>query len=204
MEQLSNDSNLKTAAIKLVNHHPLATIISLNNDAQVIHLPLIYDDQTQCFYGHSAANNALVKSLTSSGQINEQKHNVKLVFTGEHTYVSPTWHPDIHVPTWDYAVVHVSGRLEKVNDQHKQALLAKQIDVFENNWQLEDVQESLRARMLTAITVFKIGAEHCHATWQGKFKLSQNKSKSAKAAILQQVQQQHCTDMASLYQKHWR
>ena len=190
------------AAISLINDNPMATIISLNNDAQVVHLPLIYDLQTQRFYGHSANNNMLINSLIepAKAKLNNPKHQLKLVFTGAHTYVSPTWHQQIKVPTWDYAVVHVSGKLKQVDEQQKQSILAKQISAFESNWQLNDVNEKLKVSMLNAITVFEISAD----VWQAKFKLSQHKSADAQASILQQMNRTQRKDMATIYQNHWR
>ena len=46
---------------------------------------------------------------------------VLLVFRGPEGYISPNWYPSKHetgreVPTWNYAVVHVHGRLRVVDD----------------------------------------------------------------------------------------
>ena len=191
MKRITNESRLMPAAIELVNTHQLATVISLNNDAQVAHLPLVYDEHNQCFYGHCAANNHLLKSLTAK----DKKPNVKLIFNGAHAYVSPTWHSDIKVPTWDYTVVHVSGKLEPVTGEQKQSLLAKQVNAFENEWQLKDMEEKLKTPMLNAISVFTISAD----VWQAKFKLSQNKSLGAKEAILHQMTQRGRGDMIRAY-----
>ncbi len=44
------------------------------------------------------------------------------VFRAEHAYISPNWYPSKHdthllVPTWNYRVVHVHGRVRVHTDQ---------------------------------------------------------------------------------------
>ena len=37
---------------------------------------------------------------------------VLAIFHGPHTYITPTWYASPDVPTWNYAVVHVKGRVQ--------------------------------------------------------------------------------------------
>ena len=39
---------------------------------------------------------------------------VLLIFQGPHTYISPTWYNHVNVPTWNYMMVHVYGKVRMV------------------------------------------------------------------------------------------
>ena len=175
MQQLTHNTQAMQQATTLIAQYPLATVIAHHHPAQVCHLPLSYHSSEQCFYGHSAKNNPVINALTHSEQ-----NQVKLIFIGQHSYISPTWHQDIHVPTWDYAAVHVNGHIEEIKETtQKQQLMSTQISQYEPTWQLTDLSPDKQQTMLKAITVFKIHAD----SFYGKFKLSQNKSAPAQKAI---------------------
>ena len=78
---------------------------------------------------------------------NEQwKHadgqEVLIVFHGPHAYVSPTWYREEEVvPTWNYAVVHVYGTFEAVQDR------AETVDIVSR---IVDYYESFEPRAWTA------------------------------------------------------
>ena len=58
-----------------------------------------------------------------------------IVFRGPDAYISPTWYtkPEV-VPTWNFAVVHVSGRLKAITEKASlHDLLARLIGKFEGN-----------------------------------------------------------------------
>lgn len=105
---------------------------------------------------------------------------VVAVFQGPQAYVSPNWYPSKHetgreVPTWNYAVVHVHGRLRTTTDPlWLRALLTELTDRHEAGepqpWSIDDAPADHTERLLGAITGIEIAIERIEA----KFKLSQN------------------------------
>jgi transcriptional regulator len=55
---------------------------------------------------------------------------VTAIFHGPHGYVSPSWYTvKKAVPTWNYAVVHVRGRVVRIDDSDgKERVLKSLID----------------------------------------------------------------------------
>jgi transcriptional regulator len=96
----------------LMRAYPFATVVIGPTSGLVAnHLPfeLIGDSM---LHGHVARGNELAQ-LDGAEAL--------LVFQGPQGYISPNWYPSKHetgreVPTWNYAVVHVHGRLRVIDD----------------------------------------------------------------------------------------
>jgi transcriptional regulator len=105
---------------------------------------------------------------------------VLVVFQGPQGYISPNWYPSKHetgreVPTWNYTVVHVHGRLRVVDDAAwVRAQLEALTDHHESGqpqpWKISDAPEDHVEKLLGAIVGIEIAIERI----EGKFKLSQN------------------------------
>ncbi|WP_063796496.1 FMN-binding negative transcriptional regulator [Chondromyces crocatus] len=77
---------------------------------EISHLPFLLDREVGTrgrLRFHVARANPIWRAALDGGQ-------VVSVFQGPHAYVSPRWYerPHEQVPTWNYAVVHVHGRVE--------------------------------------------------------------------------------------------
>ena len=102
-------------ALALIRREPFATLIGIGPDGEpsINHLPLVprMDSSGRCsLIGHMAAANPQASAIAENGK-------ATAVFHGPHTYVTPTWYPsEGNVPTWNYAVVHVTGRLKWVRE----------------------------------------------------------------------------------------
>src|SRR3954463_2154430 len=89
---------------------------------QATHLPFIFDATRGAhgtLLGHMARANEQWRDL-------EAAQDVLVVFTGPHTYVSPTWYRTAppHVPTWNYVAVHAHGRAKLMGDQDLRSVLS--------------------------------------------------------------------------------
>ncbi|MGD0829753.1 MAG: FMN-binding negative transcriptional regulator [Terracidiphilus sp.] len=133
------------------------------------HLPLVVKDEGPhgLLEGHFALANQHWRTLAGRETL--------VVFSGPHSYVSPTLYADpLSVPTWNYIAVHAYGTLELVEDEAgKDAVLASLIQAhepgFEENWRA--MPEEFRHSMLAEIVGFRIPIGRI----EGKFKLSQNR-----------------------------
>ena len=96
----------------LIDAHPFATLVANATAGMAVnHLPFVR--QGQVLRGHVARGNELAVMDGAA---------VLAIFHGPQGYVSPNWYPSKHandgreVPTWNYAVAHVHGRLRVVHD----------------------------------------------------------------------------------------
>ncbi|GAB3792851.1 FMN-binding negative transcriptional regulator [Dyella agri] len=154
----------------LMRDYPFATVVAGAADGAVAnHFPL--ELVGDALHGHVARGNELAQLDGAE---------VLVIFQGPQGYVSPNWYPtkaETHreVPTWNYAVVHVRGRLKVVEDAAwLRALLQRLTDRHEATepqpWRVNDAPDDHVEKMLHAIVGIEIAIEHV----EGKFKLSQN------------------------------
>jgi len=103
----------------LVEAFPLATIVTHDADggmtANHIPLQLVEEDDASFLRGHVARNNAI-------WQVTDTGRDVLTIFQAPDAYVSPNWYPskaETHrvVPTWNYTVVHMEGRVRFIDDE---------------------------------------------------------------------------------------
>ena len=102
---------------------------------------------------------------------------VLAIFSGPHTYISPTWYQDEKtVPTWNYVAVHATGTGALVEDPEQvKALLADLVRTYESPgpsaWSFEGLAPDYLAGMQRGIVAFEIPIDRL----EGKAKLSQNR-----------------------------
>ena len=154
----------------LIRDCPFATVVANTADGLVAnHLP--FERVGDALHGHVARGNELARLDGAE---------VLAIFQGPDGYVSPNWYPtkqETHreVPTWNYAVAHVHGRLKVVADAAwLRALLERLTDRHEaaepQPWHVADAPADHVGKMLHAIVGIEIAIERI----EGKFKLSQN------------------------------
>ena len=169
---------------RLLSDHPLACIVGQTAQGLVAnHIPLFLTPRNSLI-GHVALRNDMHR-LMDAGQ------PVLAIFRGGDGYVSPNRYPSKaehhrHVPTWNYQVVHVEGRITFDHDDHAKrvavALLTRDHERRANGdaaWRMADAPEDYMATMLAAIVAFRIDIDRILA----KSKLSQNRDPRDHAAV---------------------
>jgi transcriptional regulator len=111
------------------------------------------------------------------------------VVTGADTYVSPSWYTSKAehgrvVPTWNYSVVHLRGRVVVHDDpQWVRALVTRLTDRHEQQraepWAVADAPEDYVEKNLRPI----VGVEVVVESVEAKAKLSQNRSDEDRAGV---------------------
>ena len=138
------------------------------------HLPFELDAERGVLTAHVGRANPVWKKCGEGT-------DVLVIFRGEESYISPNWYPSKHefhrqVPTWNYEVVHVHGRMV-VQDQEKfvRGVVARLTRTHEATepkpWKMGDSSTEYIDEMLKAI----VGIEIQIARLEGKAKLSQNR-----------------------------
>lgn len=170
----------------LINNFPFANVVVTHADGvEVAHLPLILDPSKQKLIGHVAIANPLFKILRGAPQ------SVIVIFNGEHGYISPSYYlePEQQVPTWNYTVVQVRGEMSLITDEtHLTEILDQlqaQYDVTTTDWSNPKMKAQLKG-----IGGFEIAI----AELNGKFKLSQNRTRDNQQHIIQELNKSKLTN----------
>lgn len=163
------------AAYRIIEAHPLgALVISTPEGLDANHIPFELDADRGVLTAHVARANPVWQQCGDG-------IDVLVIFRGAESYVSPNWYPSKHeshrqVPTWNYQVVHVHGRL-MVQDREKfvrgvVARLTRKHEALEHKpWKMGDSPPGYIDDKLKAI----VGIEIKIARIEGKSKLSQNR-----------------------------
>ncbi|MBD2797066.1 FMN-binding negative transcriptional regulator [Xenorhabdus sp. 18] len=141
------------------------------------HIPFVFnpdEGDKGVLYGHIAKANPHWKEL--------EKQRVLVVFTGPHTYISPTWYESENaVPTWNYTAVHCYGVTKILSGDETKLALESLVNKYENglteNTQL--MPEEFLNKQRQAIVGFKIIIDEI----QAKEKLGQHKSLSDQRGV---------------------
>ncbi len=173
---------------KLIESYPLgALVVSTDNNLDASHLPFCLSNQDSgaiVLQSHIARANALWKNCGDGQQ-------VLLIFNGPNAYISPNFYPSKHVdgkavPTWNYSVVHVKGRVYFKHDRDWIYDLIKRIsDIHEaklkgESWSVSDAPKAYIEKMINAV----VGVEVEIDSVVGNFKLSQNKTAEDYSGVL--------------------
>lgn len=188
----------KAVAAQLMRRHPFAMLVCQGQDGPVIdHLPLIWRADSHLI-GHIAAANPLNGMRLASDK-------VQAVFRGQDSYISPNWYPTKashhrHVPTWNYQVVHVEGRIRFLEDSKSKRAIVGQLTTYferlENGdkaWRMADAPADYMDKMLENIIGFEIEVSAVVA----KSKLSQNREEEDRLAVRDKLRQKGFDEMAS-------
>ncbi len=171
----------------------IAALMRANSFAQLVsagprgleasHLPLSYHPDGEGFVlsGHFAAGNPQCDAIGSDAE-------ALAIFAGPHAYISPSWyetHPA--VPTWDFAAVHVYGRLTPLSEAD--AIMADlQLMAAHDpaGFNVTAMQPDYRARMMAGIRAFRLTPARVETQW----KMSQNRSPADRRRVMAALRQQ--------------
>ena len=173
----------------LMRAHPFAILVTHGADGVVAtHLPTVLKVDEASPLGriecHLARPNPQWKTLAPDT-------DALMIFQGAEAYIRPGWYPSKAehgkvVPTWNYAVVHAYGRLERVEDQawllaHVSELTRQQETPHAAPWATSDAPESYLAVMARGIVGLKLAITRLEA----KAKMSQNREDRDRAGVVQ-------------------
>ena len=99
---------------------------------------------------------------------------IMLIFQGTHTYISPRWYNHVNVPTWNYMMVHVYGKVRLLPDDELLAFLSRLVHAHEKNtsYSLEGLPKDFVQKEIKGVVGFAIDVTRIDAG----YKLSQNRN----------------------------
>lgn len=165
----------------LLSNDPFVTLVTVEADGTpcATQLPVLYRREAGAVLieGHWARPNP--QSCHAGSAL--------LIVQGPHAYVSPGWYPDkeaaSRVPTWNYATAHLTGTLERFDDEPGLAdLVVRTSGAFEarvgGDWRFDPMAPRFR-RQLAGIVGFRFVPGRIVI----KHKLSQNHPETNRRAV---------------------
>lgn len=155
--------------ISVLKQYPLGMLVTAKDGKPfVTHIPFIYNETSKKLVAHLDRNNPQLETLKDEAE-------VTVVFKGPDTYISPSIYTTPQLPTWNYIIVHVTGKLQLINEPEaiKQTMveMTKFLEGKEENFILKKDDPRME-RLIGYIQAFEIEITN----WEGKFKLSQDKN----------------------------
>ena len=165
--------------LRTIAAYPLGALVVNGPDGlDANHVPFLIDEASdgKKLLAHVARANPLWKEAKNGDE-------ALVIFHADDAYISPNWYPSKHeahrqVPTWNYRVVHVHGRLYiRDNKRFVRGVVARLTRTHEGQagspkpWKMTDSSPEYIDQMLSSI----VGLEIEITKMVGKWKLSQNK-----------------------------
>jgi transcriptional regulator len=170
-----------------MDEYSFVDLVTSSPTLRITHIPVLLDRAAGGYgkiFGHIARQNP--QSQTFDG-----RQTCVIVFRGPHGYISPTWYAkkDV-VPTWNFAVVHATGRPRAVAEKTAlHTLLARLIDKYEkyqgSGYDFSKLPESYVSSLMKGLVGFEMQIE----LLEGKFKLGQDWSGAVQQAVLEHLRQ---------------
>ncbi|MEZ7496166.1 FMN-binding negative transcriptional regulator [Leeuwenhoekiella aequorea] len=187
--------------VETIKTFPLALIITAKDDKPLLtHLPLLYkpDADTGSLLGHIDNTNPQLSHL-------QEGSKVTLVFNGPDSYISPSIYTTPQLPTWNYIKIHLEGTLIKLqsSEELKETMveLTQYLEGENQKFQL-DINDSRMEAFVKYVTGFEIKI----TSWEGKFKLSQDKNENdiqiAKGALTENYSSILNNYVEAIYKNH--
>ncbi|MEI2797026.1 FMN-binding negative transcriptional regulator [Pseudoxanthomonas sp. F11] len=160
-----------TGLDRLIERDAFVTLVTVADGLPFVsHLPVLYarDGDRIVIEGHWARPNPQARHAGPA----------LVIVHGPHAYLSPGWYADkeeaARVPTWNYAVAHLHGRLESTEDTDQLASIVDRLSQANearvgNDWRFEHDRDD-HVRQLRGIIGFRFMVDRVEL----KFKLSQN------------------------------
>jgi transcriptional regulator len=185
---------------------PLGALVYLTTDGlDAAHLPFMYkkeDGTAGKLIAHVARKNLIWQQVANESE-------VLIIFRGIDSYISPNWYPSKHethrqVPTWNYQVVHVHGKIRFTEDpKFLRAAVGLLTRIHEERvkeakpWKMSDGDKGYIDAQIAAI----VGIEIDIARIVGKSKLSQNRELRDKLGAIQKLRLRGETAAADAMEK---
>ncbi len=143
------------------------------------HLPVEIEEHEDrmTIYGHMSRANPQWKTFGEQEAL--------LIFQGPHTYISPRWYNHVNVPTWNYMIVHVYGKVRLVEGKELYSLLSRLVKKHETNspYRLEGLPEAFVEKEIRGVVGFAMAVARIEAA----YKLSQNRNEQDYENVIREL-----------------
>jgi transcriptional regulator len=176
----------QTTLFEFIERNNFGLLVSHgNSEPLATHLPFLLDrqdGQSGSLIGHMARVNPHWQAAN---------RGVLIVFSGPHTYISPSWYEsDNVVPTWNYVAVHVYGTLHVIEDEDATLKILRDFVTFHEKsmptpWTLPNNEHFVK-KLAESVVAFQVKISRM----EGKWKLSQNHPRQRRERVIHALSSQ--------------
>lgn len=173
------------------DRHKLLAFLRQNNFAALVtfdgekpiatHTPVevVESENGWTIYGHISRANSQKKTFDGRESL--------LIFQGAHTYISARWYTEVDVPTWDYMIVHVYGKVREIEGAELYGILSRLIEKHEasSSYRLEGLPQDMVQKEIKGVFGFALEVTRI----DGGYKLSQGKTEEERENIVGELEQ---------------
>jgi transcriptional regulator len=191
---------------RIVAEYALGTLVYCSpGGLDAAHVPFIYKKE-------QGPKGKLIAHVARKNPVWQQVPNeteVLTIFHASNAYISPNWYPskrETHrqVPTWNYQVVHIHGRIRFIEDaRFVRAVVASLTQLHETRaaeakpWKMSDADKDYIDQQIASI----VGIEIDITRIAGKSKLSQNREARDRDGAIAALRQRGETATAEAMEK---
>ena len=174
--------------IEFIKNNGFPALVSHDGERLVAtHIPVEVienADGSVTILGHMSRANPQWKT------IGEQE--VLMIFQGAHTYISPRWYTHVNVPTWNYVMVHVYGKIKMLEGEELYNLLSQLVRKHEVNtgYSMEGLPEDFVKKEIKGVVGFEMNVTRMDAA----YKLSQNRDDESYGSIVSELENRKDSD----------
>ncbi len=194
------------AIAAFIERYDFATLVTPTpHELWVTHVPLLLraapgDGAPRRLVGHVARANPHWRAF-------DGERSSLAIFHGPHGYVSPSWYATAPaVPTWNYVVAHVHGRVTARHDDAFKATVVRELarryeSPRATPWLVDALPEDFHGRMMAGI----VGLELVIERIEGKRKLGQNRSLADRLGAIAGLERERspaAAELAALMREH--
>jgi len=166
--------------LKFIHENGFGILVTIvDGKPWATHTPMILSSDQKTLSGHISKANIQWRTF------NDQE--VLAIFQGPHSYISSSWYDHENVPTWNYVIAHVYGKLKVLEGDKLLESLKHLVDKYEKNSKnpvsVEKMSQEYVMREMRGIAGFSIEITSIEAS----YKLSQNRDEKNYRAIIEQL-----------------
>jgi transcriptional regulator len=184
--------------LAFLKQNNFATLVTFDGEKPIAtHIPVevVETENGWTIYGHLSRANPQKKTFDG--------HEALLIFQGAHTYISARWYEEVDVPTWDYMMVHVYGKVREIQGGELYSVLSRLVQHQESNtsYRLEGLSQDMVQKEIKGVFGFAMGVTHI----DGGYKLSQGKTEKERRTIVSELEKRGDEDskeIAKAISKH--
>lgn len=167
--------------LAFLKQNNFAALVTFDGEKPIAtHTPveIVETENGWTIYGHISRANIQKKTFGNNEAL--------LIFQGAHTYISARWYTEVDVPTWDYMIVHVYGKVREIQGDELYSVLSRLIENHESNtsYRLEGLPQDMVQKEINGVFGFVMEVTRV----DGGYKLSQGKTEEERTNIASELE----------------
>lgn len=167
--------------LAFLKQNNFAALVTFDGEKPIAtHTPveIVETENGWTIYGHISRANAQKKTFGENEAL--------LIFQGAHTYISARWYTEVDVPTWDYMIVHVYGKVREIQGDELYSILSRLVENHESNtsYRLEALPQDMVQKEIKGVFGFAMEVTRV----DGGYKLSQGKTEEERTNIASELE----------------